>query len=167
MEKPKKTLDELQLAVYGKLSCDKDQAYEEYTKKIASLTRNADRLAQVISQVHGVDGLDFDRIYLSEYCPDMVFLSIPTGTKKEFSEVVRKLTKIFDENPDTDVSSYGEGSISSYRAAFGQAKVYVSMYNPKDCKFIEVDIEKEIRVVQTVKGLVPHPACKAALKELE
>lgn len=74
--------------------------------------------------------------------------------KATFSAMVTTVSKALGEPPEIILDG-------SYDARFPEHCVHVWMFNPDDCRLIEVEEIKKI----TVKK--PHPSCVAALKVLE
>ena len=90
-------------------------------------------------------------------CANALFVDMDFDQRNKayFSERVKVVAEALGCPPDIYV---GEGT---YRATFLDGKVWVSIYNPLDCQLIETE-ETIVR-----KVLKPHPACVAALAELE
>ncbi len=116
---------------------------EEAQKDIAKLELAAELLDRA--------GIKWDA------CTKALFISTDYDqrNKAHFSEIVKLFAVALGCPPDIYV---GEGN---YRATFLDGKVWVSIYNPSDCQLIETE-ETIVR-----KVLKPHPACVAALAELE
>lgn len=86
---------------------------------------------------------------------DKIYIQLPEGGKAEFSKAVTEFESLLGEQPDIRVEA-GE-----FMADFKEHFIHVYLRNPNDCKLIETE------EVKTIKVLKPHPECVAALKELE
>lgn len=125
--------------------------FESYKiKRIEEASKNLATL-EPIAEILDRSGIDWDA------CTSAIFIKTDYDKRNKayFSERVRLVAEALGCPPDIHV---GEGN---YRATFLDGKVWVSIYNPSDCQLIETE-ETIVR-----KVLKPHPACVAALAELE
>lgn len=90
---------------------------------------------------------------------DKIYVTVPAPqgerNKAAFSTAVKRIASILGESPDIRVEP------KEYMAEFKDSRVHVYLNGAEDCKLIELTETK------TVTVLKPHPACKAALTELE
>jgi hypothetical protein len=91
---------------------------------------------------------------LDWFVAQKIYVKVQGGsTKKEFSELVSAVALALGEAPNVAVDP------GQYVAEFPESLVQVYVWNPTDCKLIEVE---EVR-----KVMKPHPGCLAALQSLE
>lgn len=125
--------------------------YDSYNER-----RKKEAQENIIKLEHCADLLDQSGIQWSA-CTTAIFVDLDYDQRNKayFSDRVKQVAEALGCPPDIHV---GEGN---YRATFMDGRVWISIYNPTDCKLIETE-ETVVR-----KVIKPHPSCVAALAELE